>query len=56
MRNREQLIIVLEEYFTTRDTDEWIKIFNQAGIPAGPILNIEEMHSDPQVIARKNGH
>ena len=53
MQNREQLIVVLEEYFTTRDTNEWVQILNQAGIPAGPILTIEQMHNDPQVLARK---
>ena len=53
MTNREQLIIVLEEYFTTRNTGDWVQILNQAGIPAGPINTIEQMQTNPQVIARK---
>jgi crotonobetainyl-CoA:carnitine CoA-transferase CaiB-like acyl-CoA transferase len=53
MQNREQLVVVLEGYFTARDTDYWVRVLNEAGIPAGPILSIGEMHRDPQVIARE---
>lgn len=53
MENRDELAKVLEKYFTTRDTDDWVRILNEAGIPAGPILSIAEMHRDPHVIARE---
>ncbi len=53
MENREALVAVLESYFTTKDTDEWVTLLNEAGIPSGPVLTIGEMHQDPQVLARK---
>ena len=27
----------------------WVKILNQAGVPCGPIYDIDEMFNDPQV-------
>ncbi len=53
MANRDAHTVALEEYFTTRDTSDWVQILNDAGIPAGPILSIAEMHIDPQVRARE---
>ncbi|MBX2825383.1 MAG: CoA transferase [Gammaproteobacteria bacterium] len=53
MENRQALAEVLEHYFTQRDTDEWVTILNAAGIPAGPVLSIAEMHQDPHVQARE---
>ena len=53
MQNRSALVIELEACFTLRNTDEWVNMLNQAGIPAGPILNISQMHKDPQALARE---
>ena len=33
----------------TRGSAEWIDIFNKAGVPAGPIYNIDQVFDDPQV-------
>lgn len=52
MANRQVLIETLEKVFVTRTTDEWVNVLNEAGIPAGPLLNVLEMHEDPQAIAR----
>jgi crotonobetainyl-CoA:carnitine CoA-transferase CaiB-like acyl-CoA transferase len=52
MAHRHQLAEVLERYFNRRPTSEWVDLLNQAGIPAGPVLSIAEMHQDPQAIAR----
>jgi len=52
MENREELVSALEVYFTAHDTDHWVALLNKAGIPAGPVLSIGEMHQDPQVQAR----
>jgi crotonobetainyl-CoA:carnitine CoA-transferase CaiB-like acyl-CoA transferase len=30
----------------------WIDLLNQAGVPSGPILTIEEMFQHPQTLAR----
>ncbi len=53
MRHREALIELLEQYFTAKDSADWIAILNDAGIPAGPVLSIDQMHRDPQAIARE---
>ncbi len=53
MQNRTALVAELETYFKQRNTDDWVNLLNQAGIPAGPILNIPQMHKDPQALARE---
>ena len=52
MTNLDALVGVLTAHFKKRTSKEWLEIFENAGIPAGPVLTIEEMHADPQVIAR----
>jgi crotonobetainyl-CoA:carnitine CoA-transferase CaiB-like acyl-CoA transferase len=52
MQHRQALVEELETIFRTRSTDEWVQTLNQAGIPAGPILDITQMHEDPQTLAR----
>jgi len=53
MANRIELIAALEEVFVTRATDEWVTLLNEAGIPAGPLLDVLAMHEDPQAQARQ---
>lgn len=53
MENRAALVEKLEQYFRQHDTAHWVDALNQAGIPAGPVLSIAEMHEDPQVLARE---
>ena len=36
-----------------RTTAEWLAKFEEAGLPAGPVLDIAEMHRDPQTVARE---
>lgn len=52
MAYRPELIQALEVIFVTRTTDEWVTILNDAGFPAGPLLNVAEMHKDPQALSR----
>ncbi len=52
MKNRSALIHELEAVFTERSTDSWVQLLNGAGIPAGPILDVAQMHEDEQVLAR----
>jgi len=52
MKNRSELISTLESIFVTRTTDEWVGVLNNAGIPAGPLLDIPQMHKDPQALSR----
>lgn len=43
-----QLVREAEALFRTKKTEEWGKIFEQHGVPAGPVLFIEELFGHPQ--------
>jgi crotonobetainyl-CoA:carnitine CoA-transferase CaiB-like acyl-CoA transferase len=47
-KNRDALHDVLEAYFVKKDTAYWIDTLNKAGVPAGPIYNIDQAFADPQ--------
>ena len=51
--NREALEMDLEETFGTRTTAEWCEVLEDAGVPAGPIYNMEQVWDDEQVQARE---
>jgi crotonobetainyl-CoA:carnitine CoA-transferase CaiB-like acyl-CoA transferase len=53
MAHLAELSEALEEHMVSRTTDEWLATFEEAGLPAGPVLDIAEMHRDPQAIARE---
>jgi crotonobetainyl-CoA:carnitine CoA-transferase CaiB-like acyl-CoA transferase len=53
MENREALATALAGYFRNRRTEDWVALFDEAGVPAGPVLSIAEMHAHPQTIARQ---
>ncbi|HXH81409.1 MAG TPA: CaiB/BaiF CoA-transferase family protein [Candidatus Tectomicrobia bacterium] len=48
-KNRAALTVELEKALVKRTSAEWVEILNRAGVPCGPILNIEEVFEDPQV-------
>ncbi len=50
--NLEALVPLLEDRLKTRDTHDWLLRMEAAGLPAGPVMDICEMHRDPQAIAR----
>ncbi len=52
MENRAELADALAPYFTPQTTQHWMEALEAAGVPAGPVLSIDEMHADPQTIAR----
>ncbi len=51
--NRQLLIGLMTDVTRTRSTDEWITLFEAAGVPCGPINDIANVFDDPQVQARK---
>jgi len=53
MANREALVEVLTALFHADTTEHWLARLETAGVPAGPVLNVAEMHQDPQVRARE---
>lgn len=50
--NLKELQNTLEKTFVQRTTSEWIKTLDEAGVPCGPINNLAEVYSDPQVQSR----
>lgn len=51
--NRKQLEIDLEETLIGYPSEYWLKLLEEAGVPAGPILDISEVWSNPQVQSRE---
>lgn len=53
MAHLEELGAALGAVFRTRDSAEWLSRLETAGVPAGPVLSVGEMHADPQALARE---
>ncbi|MGH3389386.1 MAG: CaiB/BaiF CoA transferase family protein, partial [Actinomadura sp.] len=53
MRNREELTAELESVLRHRDTEEWVTLLLEAGVPAGPILDYQQVCADPHTLARE---
>jgi formyl-CoA transferase len=47
--NRKALNEEIGTYTEHKSSAEWIDIMNQAGVPCGPIYNIDQVFADPQV-------
>ncbi len=43
----------LNRVFRQRTTAEWLECLEEVGVPAGPVLNIAEMHRHEQTLARE---
>lgn len=52
VENRATLVPLLEGVFKSRATREWVEALEAAGVPNGPINNIEQVFEEPQVVAR----
>jgi len=52
LENRDEVDRILEERFSTRTTDEWMELFVQYDIPAGPINTLDKAFSDQHVLSR----
>lgn len=53
MANLSVLVETLTETLTTRSTDEWLQILEQASVPCGPVLSLDQVYQHPQVHARQ---
>ena len=49
----DELVAALTAIFRARPGAEWLERLEAAGVPAGPVLDVGEMHRDPQAIARE---
>jgi crotonobetainyl-CoA:carnitine CoA-transferase CaiB-like acyl-CoA transferase len=47
--NRKKLNAEIGSITEKKSSAEWIDIFNKAGVPCGPIYNIDQVFADPQV-------
>jgi crotonobetainyl-CoA:carnitine CoA-transferase CaiB-like acyl-CoA transferase len=52
-RNFEQLEKELAPTFETKDREEWLRLLEEADVPASPLYNMKEVLEDPQVLHLK---
>lgn len=50
--NRDALTAEIEAVLADGDVEHWVGVINEAGVPAGPVLDLAQVFSDPQVLAR----
>ncbi|KAM4792661.1 succinyl-CoA:glutarate CoA-transferase isoform 2-T2 [Cyanocitta cristata] len=50
VQNRKELIDILSTRFSEKATTEWLQLFEGHGVPYGPINNMQQVFSDPQVL------
>ena len=53
MNNLDELVSTLEVTFAQQSSDHWLEILDAAGVPVGPINDLAQVYSDPQVRARE---
>jgi crotonobetainyl-CoA:carnitine CoA-transferase CaiB-like acyl-CoA transferase len=53
MHNLAALTETLTPLFKRRSSAEWLRRLEQAGVPAGPVLEVGEMHANSQALARE---
>jgi crotonobetainyl-CoA:carnitine CoA-transferase CaiB-like acyl-CoA transferase len=53
IENRVVLAEVLAPHFRARSSAEWLDALERAKVPAGPVLDVMQMHADPQTLARE---
>ncbi|PAK16412.1 CoA transferase [Burkholderia ubonensis] len=52
VRHRDTLVPILADMVRTLDKNAWIAALEAAGVPCGPINDLEEVFDDEQVVAR----
>lgn len=52
VRHRDTLVPILAEMVKTRGKDAWIGVLEAAGVPCGPINDLDEVFDNEQVVAR----
>ena len=52
MTHLKELESLLNEIFIRHSTEDWVSRLEAAGVPAGPVLNVNQMHEDPHALAR----
>ncbi len=52
LANREVLRHLINARTVNADVEEWIEVLNRAGVPAGRVQTLDQVFSDPQVLAQ----
>lgn len=52
MANLAELVDTLTATLKTRTTEGWLRILEEAGVPCGPVLTLDQVYQHPQVKAR----
>ncbi len=47
VRNRDVLIPILEEMFSSKPRNYWLKLLGEAGVPVAPVYEVDEVFNDP---------
>jgi crotonobetainyl-CoA:carnitine CoA-transferase CaiB-like acyl-CoA transferase len=50
VQNRPALMELIEEKLVTRTSAQWLEVMDEASVASGPILYIDEVFKDPQVL------
>ncbi|RRQ27335.1 CoA transferase [Rhodococcus sp. Eu-32] len=50
--NQGELLPILEEVFVTDTVEHWLSLLRPAGVPSGPVNNIEQALNEPHTLAR----
>ena len=52
VRNRSKLVPLLQEGFLKKPVADWVRQIEDGGVPCGPINELSDVFSDPQVLSR----
>ena len=53
VHNRQTLIPLIDEHTSRQDTAHWIRVLEDAGVPCGPVNDLAQTFSDPQIRHRE---
>jgi formyl-CoA transferase len=52
VQHRDELNAIFIDIFKTKEKSHWVELLNAVGVPTGPIYDMSEVFSDPQVISQ----
>jgi crotonobetainyl-CoA:carnitine CoA-transferase CaiB-like acyl-CoA transferase len=53
VRSRDKLVPLLQEVFLQEPVDRWVAQLGDGGVPCGPVNELSDVFSDPQVLFRQ---
>ena len=52
LKHRQALRVLMEQAMASKTTDEWWRLLNGAGVPAGPVYSVPQALAHPQIAER----